>query len=193
MTENSPLAFNTIFLTKDLPADTGITRMAWWGKRFSKMKLVQGIEGNLSFRTQLGFVISGTGVELDNIGSETVVEVTGVVYGLNKTSVYVKGAVVPSRETILHSQIYEVLPEINTIFHVHDSQVMQKAERLGVVVTSLEKEAGSQELAQEAVILLRSNKAIRYLILKNHGIVALGESMDDAGKLVEGMNRKATK
>ena len=188
-TESNALAFSTVFLSKNSPNDGRITQLANWGRRFYSSGLVKGIEGNLSFRTRLGFIVSGTSIALDALTPETVVEVTGVVYGLNKTSVYVKGQVIPSREVILHSQIYEYCNGINAIFHVHDPSIMNKAEKLGIPVTVSEQEAGSQALAQEAVNLLKINKNVKYFVLKNHGVIALGATMDEAGKAIEEAGR----
>ncbi len=188
-TESNALAFSTVFLSKNSPNDDRITQLANWGKRFYSSGLVKGIEGNLSFRTRLGFIVSGTSIALDALTPDTVVEVTGVVYGLNKTSVYVKGQVIPSREVILHSQIYENQNDINAIFHVHYLSMMNKADKLGIPVTASEQEAGSQALAQEAVNLLKINKNLRYFVLKNHGFIALGATMDEAGKAIEEASR----
>lgn len=192
-TENSAIAFSAVFRTKNPPNDVKIAQLAQWGRKFREAGMVRETEGNLSFRTRLGFVISGTGVALDALAPDTVSEVTGVVYGLNKTSVYVKGAVVPSSETILHAQIYDERPDVNAIFHVHDLQVMKRAQKLGIPVTGDEKPAGTQELAQEAVSLLKVNKGARYFVLKGHGTVALGVSLDEVGKLVEEMRAKTGK
>ena len=188
--ESNAVAFNTIFVINTQPSDTKITQLAQWGKSFYSMGLVQGMEGNLSFRTQLGFIISGTGIPLNALTQETVAEVTGVVYGLARNSVYVKGQVVPSRESILHSQIYEERSDINAIFHVHDSVLTRQAEKLGIPITGEEKEAGSRELAEEAVKLLKYSGDLNYFVLRNHGIVALGTTMDEAGRLIEGMSKK---
>ena len=192
-TESNAVSFSAVFLAKTPPSDAKISQLAHWGKTFYESGLVRDLEGNLSFRTRLGFIISGTGIPLNGLAPETVAEVTGVVYGLNKTSVYVKGQVVPSRETILHAQIYDEWSSINAIFHVHDIGVMHQAEKLGIPVTSVEKEAGSQDLAQEAVNLLKFNKEVRYFILKNHGVIALGTTMDEAGKLIDEMSKKVQK
>ena len=51
--------------------------------------------------------------------------------------------------------------------------------------TSLEQPAGSQELAQEAVNLMKLNQSVRCFVLKNYGVVALGATMSDAGKQIE--------
>lgn len=190
-TESNAVSFSTIFLVRTPPTDARIAQLAQWGEKFYSMGLVQGMEGNLSFRTQLGFIISGTGVPLNALTQETVAEVTGIVYGLNRNSVYIKGQVVPSRESILHSQIYEERSDVNAIFHAHDTVLMKQAEKLGIPVTSAEKDPGSQELANEAVSLLKFEKEVYYFVLKNHGVVALGTTLDDAGKLIEKMSRKA--
>jgi ribulose-5-phosphate 4-epimerase/fuculose-1-phosphate aldolase len=192
-TENSAISFSAVFLVKGPPNDASIAQLAQWGKRFRERGMVRETEGNLSFRTRLGYIISGAGVALDALTPETVSEVTGVVYGLNKTSVYVKGMVVPSSETILHAQIYDERPDVNAIFHVHDMRVLKQAAKLGVPVTAVEKQAGTQELVQEALALLKLNKGIRYFVLKGHGTVALGSGLDEAGELVEEMRARAQK
>jgi ribulose-5-phosphate 4-epimerase/fuculose-1-phosphate aldolase len=188
--EVNPIAFSAVFLSKTPPNDVRIAQLADWGKKLHATGLVQGTEGNLSFRSKLGFVITGTNVPLNSITPDNVAEVTGVVYGLNKTSVYIKGTVVPSRETILHSQVYETRPDINVIYHVHDTRVMEKAAKLGIPVTAREQPAGSLELAKEAVSLLAVHQDTRYFVLNNHGTVSLGRTLDEAGNLVEEMRKK---
>jgi ribulose-5-phosphate 4-epimerase/fuculose-1-phosphate aldolase len=188
--ESNALVFSSAFLVKTPPNDPRIQQLAQWGKKLHDYGTVKGTEGNMSFRTRLGFIITGTDISLDSLTPETVSEITGVVYGLNKTSVYVKGAALPSRETILHSQIYEARDDVNVIFHVHDAQVMSKAEKLGITVTDKEQPAGSPELVKEAINLLKFNKDIKYFILRNHGCVILGGNLDEAGNLVEEMRAK---
>ena len=189
--ESRTLVFSAVFLAKTPPADQKIAQLAEWGKCFQSLGLVHGVEGNLSFRTRLGFIISGTGVALKALGGDTVSEVAGVVYGLNKTSVYVKGLAVPSTETILHAQVYEERPDANAIFHVHDADVLRLAEKLSIPVTAQEEAAGSLRMAEEAVRLLKAGKDMRAFVLRNHGLVVLGASMEEAGRLVEEMHSRA--
>jgi len=189
-TENTSIAFSSVFLTKNPQNDPRVQQLADWGKKLLSSGMVKGTEGNLSFRTRLGFIITGTDVGLDKLTPETVSEITGVVYGLNKTSVYVKGIAVPSRETIMHSQIYEERADVNIIFHVHDSEITSKAEKIGIPVTAKEQAPGSLELAKEAVNLLKFNKDLKYFVLRNHGSVILAETMDEAGKLIAETHRK---
>ena len=191
MPEIGGVIFSSIFLDKTSPDDPRIDEMAQWGKKIRESGAVHGVEGNLSFRTKLGFIINGTGMVLDNINKDTVVEVRGVVFGLNRPSVYVKGVVVPSMETLLHSGIYEALPEVNAIFHTHDNAVLKVTDKLGIPSTGTEQPAGSIELVQEAVNLIKLNDSVRYFVLKNHGIIALGATMAEAGALLEKMQDKA--
>jgi ribulose-5-phosphate 4-epimerase/fuculose-1-phosphate aldolase len=129
-------------------------------------------------------------VALEALNRETVAEVAGVVFGLHKTSLYVKGVVTPSRESLLHSAIYEQKQDVNSIFYVHDKLVTGKAGKSGILCTEVEQPVGSQELAQEAVKLLKFNKDVKCFVLKKQGIIALGTTFDEAGKLVEAVSTK---
>jgi len=189
--ESPDIVFSSVFLDNNSLIDVRIDEMIQWGKRFHELGVVQGQEGNLSFRTKLGFIITGHAITLDDLTKDKVVEVKGVVFGLNKPSVYVKGQVTPSMETLLHSGIYEVLPEINAIFHTHDSAVLKLVDKIGIFSTDIEQPAGSQKLVEVAMKLIKLNKSIRYFVLKNHGVIALGTTMSDAGNLTEEMHNKA--
>ncbi len=192
-TENTPFAFGSAFLIKTPPTDPRVSQLAQWGKKLAAAGLAPGTTGNLSFRTRLGFTITGAGVALDAVAPETVAEITGVVYGLNRTSVYVKGPVLPSHETILHAQIYEERDDVNAIFHIHDAAVTGGAEKTGIAVTAKEQPGGSSELAKEAIDLLKANSGLRYFVLRNHGVVALGRTLDEAGALIIEMTKKPGK
>jgi ribulose-5-phosphate 4-epimerase/fuculose-1-phosphate aldolase len=114
-----------------------------------------------------------------------------VVFGLNRPSIYAKGQVVPSKETLLHSGIYEALPEINAIICVPGHIVLETAEKLSLPSTILEQSAGSQELAQEAVNLMKLNQSVRCFVIKNYCVVALGATMSEAGKQMEAIQTRA--
>ncbi len=190
MPDNAGVSFSIVFLDKNSPVDPYVDEIIRWGKRFSEMGIVHGEEGNLSFRTKLGFIISGDGVMLESMTKDSVVEVRGVVFGLNRPSVYTKGLLNPSMLTLLHSAIYENFPEVNVILHTHDNGVLAMADKLGIPVTSEEYPADSRELAQEAVQVLQLNKGVKYFVLRNHGIIALGTTLAEAGALMEEMHAK---
>ncbi len=189
MTESNSTSFNTVFLSRSSLQDRGIIRLAEWGEKFTGLQTVKGTEGNLSYRTKLGFIITGTNIPLNDINPETVVEVTGAVYGLHKNTVYVKGMVYPSREVLLHAKIYDLRDEVTAIFHVHDEKILQQAETSSIPVTGAEQPAGSMELVNEAATLIEKNPGVRYFILRNHGVVALDTTMDAAGRMIEKIRR----
>ncbi len=191
--ENQQLTFSAVSLSRNPVNDLRIEQMALWGHRFHELGMVRESEGNLSFSSTLGFVISGTGISLATLAADTVTEVTGVVFGLDRTSVYYKGLATPSSESLMHNAIYEEDESINAIFHVHDNAVMKNAARLGIVTTATEQPSGTLDLANEVVKLLRQNRGLRYFILKNHGVVAIGTSINEAGTLAEEMHLKASR
>jgi ribulose-5-phosphate 4-epimerase/fuculose-1-phosphate aldolase len=183
--ENNSMTFSSVFLDKTPPVDVRIDEMIQWGKKLTEYRFVRGAEGSLSFRTKMGFIIIGNDISLDNIPKDMAVEVRGVVFGLNRPSIYAKGQVVPSKETLLHSRIYEALSEINAIICVPCRAILETAAEHGLPSTVVEQSAGSQELAQEAINVVKLNQSAKCFVLKNYGVVALGVTMSDAGKQIE--------
>jgi ribulose-5-phosphate 4-epimerase/fuculose-1-phosphate aldolase len=183
--ENNSMTFSSVFLDKTPPVDVRNDEMIQWGKKLTEYRFVRGAEGSLSFRTTMGFIIIGNDISLDNIPKDMAVEVRGVVFGLNRPSIYAKGQVVPSKETLLHSRIYEALSEINAIICVPCRAILETAAEHGLPSTVVEQSAGSQELAQEAINVVKLNQSAKCFVLKNYGVVALGVTMSDAGKQIE--------
>jgi len=101
--------------------------------------------------------------------------------------------VIPSRETLLHSEIYDLRAEINAIFHVHNQLVLDFADELGVPCTERERPRGSYELVKEVNKLLGLRKDVKYFVLKNHGVVSMGGTLEEAGRLAEHMHEMARK
>ena len=191
MVDNTVVQVETVFLSEVPPEDDRIDRLIYWGKRFHDLGLAQKSAGNLSFRTKNGFIITGTGVELEAIKKEKVVEVVKVDIKKDKITVYARGKVAPSKERLMHSAIYELRPEINAFFHTHDQLVVDLADELKIPCTEGEQARGSYELAKEAIRVLSLGKDIRYIVLRNHGIISIGKTMAEAGGLAEEMNQRA--
>ena len=189
MVDNTIVQVETVFLSEKPSEDDRIDRLIYWGKRFHDLGLAQKSAGNLSFRTKNGFIITGTGVELEAIKKEKVVEVVKVDIKKDKITVYARGKVAPSKERLMHSAIYELRPEINAVFHTHDQLVVDLADELEMPCTEGEQARGSYELAKEAIRVFSLTRDIRYVVLRNHGIISLGKTMEEAGRLAEVMNK----
>ena len=185
------ITFETIFLKQNPPDDGRISQLVQWGKIFHELGLVPGAAGNLSFRTENGFIITGSGTKLGRLQGGDLVEVTEVKTDENQILVYAKGCVAPSKESLLHWEIYNLKAQINAVFHSHDRVVMNVAGELGLPVTEKMRPRGSYELAEEAGKLLSLNDDLKYLVIKRHGIVSLGGSMDEAGRLAETVHKVA--
>jgi creatinine amidohydrolase len=185
MSQPAPVRFKTIFLDENLPDDKRINQLIYRCRRFHKLGLAPKSAGNLSFRTKNGFIITGTGFELNDIKKENLAEVLEVKIGKNQILVYAKGRVVPSKESILHWEIYNLKPEINVVFHLHDQKVLESADKLKIPCTKREQPRGSYEQVEEVRKLLNSRKDIYYFVLKNHGIISMGKTMEEAGRLAE--------
>ena len=191
MPENTGITFSSVFLDKAPPIDVRIDEMVQWGKIISESGFIPGEEGNLSFRTKMGFIISGSGISLDNMPKDMAVEVRGVVFGLNRPSIYAKGQVIPSKETLLHSGIYEIMPEINAIICVPNLGLLETAAKHGLPSTNVERSAGSHELVQETVNWIKLNQNVRCFVLKNYCVVAMGTTMAEAGKQIAAIQTRA--
>ena len=175
--------FKTIFLNKNIVEDKKIKELIKWGRRFGILGLSPkyngGSAGNLSFRTKDGFIITSSRSDLSDLKKEKFTEVINCDF--DKKETYVNGINEPSSETFLHFSIYNKRKYVNVIFHVHDDGVLKHVGKMKTPVTHEKKLYGTLELADKAMKILKKNN---YIILKDHGIVAMGKSTEEAGKMV---------
>jgi L-fuculose-phosphate aldolase len=191
VTETTGVRFETVFLSKSPPDDERVDRLIYWCKRFHDLGLVPKSAGNLSFRTEDGFVITGSGINLGVIKKDELVEVLKVEIEEDRTLVYARGQIVPSKESLLHSEIYHLRAEVNAVFHIHDQLVLELADELEIPCTEREQPRGSYELVGETNKLLVRTEGVECFGLKNHGVVAMGETLEEAGRLAERINEMA--
>lgn len=191
MVQSTGVRFEIVFLSKSPADDEKTNQLIYWCKRFDELGLAPKTAGNLSFRTQKGFIITATGFALRAAEKDNLIEVLEVEIEEGQTLVHIKGKVIPSKESVLHAGVYDLRPEINAVFHVHDQLVLESAHELKLTHTEVEQPGGSYELAREVHRLLGLTKDIKYIVLKNHGVISIGENMEEAGRLVEDMNKMA--
>lgn len=173
-------------LPENLLHDPRLTDLAAWGKRLAASGLSPGASGNMSCRTQDGFVVTRTGVPLATIGGDDWVWVSGV--DLDPDGLVVvssRGPHEPSLDAAVHAALYRRRPQATTVFHLHVGLLEELSERLGVPATSTHHPAGTRESMEEIDRFLDDHLETRYFVLVDHGIVAWGESIDETGTLVE--------
>ncbi|MEM2103865.1 MAG: class II aldolase/adducin family protein [Candidatus Bathyarchaeia archaeon] len=178
--------FKTEFLLKHPPKDERVKELAEWCRIFHLHGLTPVVKGrsmgNLSFRVKKGsnkFIITSSGLGPKNmLNPECFVKVVNC--DLERMVVYVYGVRKPSSESLLHHRIYALRCDVNAVFHGHDLEITENAEMIGAAETKEWKPYGSLELVKSVEQVLNGNN---FIVMKKHGFISLGSSMDDAGRL----------
>jgi len=192
--------FKTIFKERREIAKGQDNELTWqiedlirWCEVFSKSGLAPrcegGYAGNLSIRTSDGFIITAAGSNLASITKEQFTEVSGV--DIFKKEVTASGLKEPSSESFIHHEIYKIRDDVNAVFHGHDSLVLRHNDKLKIPITEKEKAYGTIELMSEVINVLNKNISVNYILIKNHGFISIGKSMDEAGEVALKKHREA--
>lgn len=172
--------------------DPRLRLAAAWGKRFVGMGISPGASGNLSVRSERGFLISRTGVELGRIDRDDWVEVVAMTRGEDGIlTVRYHGDHVPSRDAFVHGTVYARQGEAKAVFHLHDAAMLAAASDLGIPATESFFPAGTDRSVGEIERFLDGHPGEQYFVLVDHGIVAWGSDVDSVGALVEERHRAA--
>ncbi len=189
MEKYSGVKFKTIFKEKKKIEHKGIEKLMTWGEKFVELNLAPKIEGgfagNLSFRTLHGFIITASGANLSELNDNDFVEVIDA--DVNLKQIFVCGLKKPSSESFLHHAIYTKRTDINAVFHGHDQITLKFGDKLNFPITEREQPYGSMELADEVVKILNMN--CNYFLIKEHGFISLGKTMDEAGNEAIGQHK----
>jgi L-fuculose-phosphate aldolase len=177
----SGIKFENTILGCELPEDDRLEELKYWCRVFHEKGLAPPYEGgsygNLSFRVSEkdeSFVITASQSSLGLTEDDRFVTVPKV--DLEKEIVYSMGKRMPSSESMLHYAVYRQRPDVMAVFHGHSSDISRKA---CVPVSAREEPYGSIELVQSVLEVLDGNHFIQ---MKNHGFLALGETIEEAGK-----------
>ena len=174
--------FKTIFLGKSLPSSKKSSQLIKWFRAFDEIGLAPeykiGSSGNLSFRHKGGFFIKSTRTYFRSIKEEELVYVKS--FDFDKKIAYVYGKLEPSTELQMHHLIYKNKKSINAIFHLHDYKIMEKAKKYKIPITKVTR-AGTEKIGLD---VLRVMDGKMFVIMKDHGVVAAGSTIDNAGKAV---------
>lgn len=179
-------------LDRALLADGRADRLSWWGDRLSLLGIAPGAAGNLSFRSERGYVVTRTGVELDSIEPGDWVEVIETRRRADGgLEVVYCGDHEPSSDAFVHGTVYERQPGAQAIFHLHDQQMLDASDRLGIASTDEFFPAGTDESVAEIERFLGGHPQTDYFVLVSHGIVAWGAAIDEVGARVEEEHRRS--
>ncbi|MFA7653809.1 MAG: class II aldolase/adducin family protein [Candidatus Magasanikbacteria bacterium] len=181
----SAAKFKTEFIHRVVPADIRIIELRCWARIFSEKGLTPFKDGffcgNLSFRLnsrENRFIITASQIGIqENLPDSGFVLVENCDF--DSGVVKVIGLRDPSSESFLHSAIYLARPEVNFIFHGHSNKILANVDNLNLVVTNTSPPYGTVAFARSALEVLGQNN---FIIMRDHGFVALGKTADEAGK-----------
>ena len=122
------IKFNCEWVKSKLNFDISI--MNHWRDNLFDLKLIGAYDngigyGNISVRTDDGFVISGSttgNLRKLNIGHYSKV----IAYDFNKNFLKCVGPIKASSESMSHAAVYESNPKINAVIHVHNLDLWTK-------------------------------------------------------------------
>lgn len=177
--------FRTVFARRAVSGDERLGELLKWSRRWAALGLVGDTVGNLSFRTVNGFIINRTAGDLGGITRQEFVEVLEADRAARQLTV--AGLYEPSSESLMHAGIYVARPEVDAVFHGHSEKLLAAAERLGLPVTAREQPYGTAELVAEILQVLDGHKLV---IMREHGFVSLGGTMEEAGLVAEDVLKK---
>jgi L-fuculose-phosphate aldolase len=157
-------------------------------QELSKLKekgLLDRNNGNISVRAGKGMVITPTGKSMDDIVESDLVYVKGT----NESAklVMAVGTKQPSSESIMHWLIYENYPKVGAVLHFHDTTLLKRNDEFAE--TEVFHHYGTLELAHEVLKTLKKSK---FIIIKDHGALAIGKDLEACHKLLEKAKKSKT-
>ena len=153
-------------------------------KKLAELGLNKGTSGNASIRTDKGFLVTPSGMAVEQMSAASMVEVDMAGQAISAGK--------PSSEWRFHRDIYQARPEIQAIVHTHSmfatslSCLRQNIPPFHYMIAVAGGKDircaeyalfGTQELSDAAIVALENRKAC---LLANHGMIALGKTIDQA-------------
>ncbi|MBW8334326.1 MAG: class II aldolase/adducin family protein [Prolixibacteraceae bacterium] len=137
--------------------------------------------GNISVRSEenASFIITGSATgQFAKLDQSHYALVTG--YDFEKKSISCSGLTKASAESLTHAAVYESLPEVGAVVHVHSLWLWEKLLN-DYPTTSAEIEYGTPEMAY-AVRKLASEIKGKIIVMGGHreGILAFGSNLTEA-------------
>ena len=174
-------------------AESDIQELNPWRNRLYQLALIgeydNGIGfGNLSLRIPNShqLIISGTQTGgLSELTSQHYTKVTE--YDWQQNYVVCQGTIKASSETLTHAAIYQALPKVNAVVHVHHQQLWEQL--LDRVPTTNPNSAyGTPEMAREIIRLCQQplTQQQKLIAMSGHegGILTFGADLSEAGAVL---------
>ena len=192
MNEEGVIKYNCTWIPEAPVSHEQIAELNRWRDILYKAGLVgvnkDGIGyGNISCRYQHDkFIITGSGTgSISQLDTRHFTRVTA--YSFSDNSLTTEGPVRASSESLTHAAVYESLPEIEAVFHVHQLSLWKQLIVSGLS-TSREAAYGTPAMAAEIIRLVKDPGVVRQQILAmaghEEGVLCFGNSAEEAGTIL---------
>ncbi len=177
------LPFEAVSMDDSPSPDPRLPKLIYWGRIFQEFGLAPsygtGSHGNLSIRSKDGCLITATQTFLAMLKEKHFVEIVNCDLKVSPPVVRYRGTSSPSTDSLIHWHMYQWRPEVTCVMHGHDPLALTYAQQLGIPKTSWAADAGSPELVE----LIRPLAHHAYFLIRDHGFVAVGQTVEEVGEL----------
>ena len=184
--------FDAVLTERRLLDHPQVGVLIWWATRFAELGFTPsygpGDHGNLSCRTEQGCLITARETVKARLTPKDFVEVLGREELSGRPRLLCRGLRLPSTDALVHLRVYDTRPDVRAVLHGHDASTLTKAAELDLPVTTHSAAVPSMALIDDVCQLIRQQD---YLLLRDHGFLAVGRSIDEAGELVRRLCSRA--
>ena len=187
------IKFELTHLPGDLPGHADASAIIHWFGICRALNLIgqdpkryEGAAyGNISQRLEHGFLVTGT-----QTGGKQALNMQGIAWVTECDSasnrVSSRGPARPSSESLTHAQVYQELPEVSFVIHVHSPLIWRQTETLELPATPPQAAYGTPEMAFEVARVFRETSLadLRIVAMLGHedGVISFGRTIDEAGE-----------
>ena len=193
MNEEGVIKFNCTWIPELPVKNELIAELDKWRDLLYNARLIGKNEagigyGNVSCRYQdHEFIISGSGTgSVIKMEARHYTRVTA--YNFAENSLTTVGPVLASSESLTHAAVYESLPLVNAVFHIHNQPLWTRLLAKGLY-TSKDALYGTPAMASEIIRILKVPEVCRQGILAmgghEEGVICFGTNADEAGTLLQ--------
>lgn len=143
--------------------------------------------GNISYRLGNDFLVSGSATGMIKEAGDSHFSLV-TKWEAENNQLWCKGPVKASSESLTHAVIYDALPQVNAILHIHSEKLWNKYYHQ-LSSTTANIDYGTPEMADAVVQLINAEKFTNsgIFLMQGHqdGIVALAKSFKKVFELVD--------
>lgn len=147
-----------------------------------------GDHGNLSCRAEPGCLISARESSKATMRDEDIAHAIGYEEHGDAPEVTYDGRRAPSTDAFMHLKLYALRPELGAIIHAHDAETLLRARQFGVPMTTVSARTNSRALVED---VCRVAQRANYVLLRDHGCLAVGRTLEEAEAELMRWYRKA--